>query len=196
MIMRRLSVLSSALFGVLLLAAMPAQAGPRAYNWQSEGSTVGFVLDFGEDEVSGNMPVAQADLQLDFATPSRSAVHVTVDASQAQSSIPFVVEALKGPGVLDTANTPMLSFESRKTTETGRGQARIDGDITVRGVTRPISLNAQLYRPEGSERGDLSNLTIVLTGALSRADFGATGWSDMVGDEVRLTIRAHIQEAS
>ncbi len=186
-----------ALTGALLLVSPGlSQAGIRTYAIEYDQSQVMFAVDFGSDEIKGQMPVAEADLKLDFTNPGRSTVNVSVDASQADTGVDFATQAMKGPDVLDTAHAPLLTFISRRVSETGEpGGAQIEGDITVRGVTRPIILDAKLYRPQGSVEGDLSNLTILLTGALSRTDFGADGWKDFVGDEVRLTIRAHIRQA-
>ena len=64
--------------------------------------------------------------------------------------------------------------------------------MTIRGVARAAVLHATLFRPHGSQPTDLSLLTIHLTGAVLRSDFGAVGWSDMVGDQVRLDIVAQI----
>ena len=66
------------------------------------------------------------------------------------------------------------------------------GDLTIRGVTQPVTLRAELYRTKGSAAGDNSHLTVRLTGRVNRSAFGATGWSDMVGDEVRIIITARI----
>ena len=62
-------------------------------------------------------------------------------------------------------------------------------------VTRPVLLDAMIWRQKGHAPGDLSQLTVRLTGAVLRSDYGATGWADMVGDEVRLTILARIARA-
>ena len=54
-------------------------------------------------------------------------------------------------------------------------------------------LRAQLYRQNGTEVGDRDRMAIVVTGSLSRAAFGADGWSGMAGDRVDLTILARIR---
>jgi polyisoprenoid-binding protein YceI len=68
----------------------------------------------------------------------------------------------------------------------------VEGNVTIRGVTQPMTLAAQIWRQKDSEPGDLSHLTVRLVGTVKRSAFGATGWSDMVGDEVRLDILARI----
>lgn len=177
-----------------LVLATAVWAAPRDYSLDERASDVGFSWVFGEDTFTGTMEIARADLSIDFDEVSNSQVFVAVDASRAEAGFPFATEAMRGPRVLDTANHPLISFRSRSFTRTGPGTARIEGDLTVRGVTRPAALSAQIYRAPGSEAGDLSRLTVLLGGALSRAAFGADGWSDLVGDTVTLDITATIAE--
>ena len=73
--------------------------------------------------------------------------------------------------------------------------AAVDGLITIRGVTRPLTMQAQLFQVAGEAKGDYTHLTISLTGAVMRSEFGAKGWSDMVGDQVRINILARIDLA-
>ncbi len=180
---------------VMILATGPAWAAQTRYALDPQGSTVGFAWDFGADEIKGNMPVAQADLALDFANLPNSTVTVAVDVTGAEAGFPFASQAMKGPRVLDAGQYPHITFVSSAIRRDGDG-ARIDGSITVRGVTRPMVLAAHLYRAEGSATADLSRLTVILTGALSRAAFGADGWSDLAGDEVRLNIRAVLRQVN
>ena len=183
-------------FGLLLCLLLPASAAvaqTSRYAIEPENSSVGFETDFGPDKITGRMPVTQADLSLDFGNVTRSTVAVTLDVSRAQASFPFAAQALKGPKVLDARTFPSITFAS--TSVQGGGEtARIEGDLTIRGVTRPVALDATLYRQQGFALGDNSHLTIRLTGRVLRSDYGATGWADLVGDEVRLDILARIAE--
>jgi polyisoprenoid-binding protein YceI len=177
------------------LWAVAAEAAPRTYVLEPAASEVNFAWDFGADEIRGTMPVASADLIIDFDQLGQSQVDVAVNVAGAEAGFPFATDAMKGPRVLDAANFPLISFVSTSVERTGEGTARIGGNITVRGVTQPMQFAAEIYRQRGSAAGDLSHLVIQLTGALNRSDFGATGWSDLAGDEVRLRILASIAEA-
>jgi polyisoprenoid-binding protein YceI len=177
---------------ILALFALPAGAAPERYTLEPDNSTVAFYWDFGEDEVQGRMPVARADLTIDFADLTQSHVDVAVDASRAEAGFPFASQAMKGPKVLAAGDYPQITFVSTGVRRAGDG-ASIDGRITVRGVTRPITFDAELYRQRGTEAGDRSRLTILLTATLRRSEFGATGWNDMVGDDVRLRIVARVR---
>ena len=179
----------------LALCAAPVWAAPEAYHLQPDLSSVGFETDFGPDKITGTMPVTLADLTLDFAHVAASKVAVTLNAAGAQASFPFAAQAMRGPKVLDTAEFPEISFVSTEVKPDAQG-ATVTGNITIRGVTQPASFHAEIYRQQGTQDGDLSHLTIRLTGAILRSAFGAVGWHDMVGDEVRLNILARIERAN
>lgn len=176
---------------LLLLLALPAQAAPVPYDLQPDQSTVGFETDFGPDHITGEMPVKSARLVLDFDRIANCVIDVSLDVSHADASFPFAAQAMKGPKVLDSASFPEIVFRSTAIRRNGDG-ASVDGDLTIRDVTRPVTLAASIFRQQGSDTGDLSHLTILLTGKVNRSDYGATGWGDIVGDEVRLKITARI----
>lgn len=184
-----------AILALIALLALPAQAATVAYKMDAANSTVAFETDFGPDKITGSFPLEQADLKLDFANVKNCTVEVALDVTGAQASFPFAAQALKGPKVLDAKDHPRMTFES--TSVKGAGDAaEVTGNLTIRGVTKTVTLKAQLFRPQGSAATDLDHLTVKLSGRVNRSDFGATGWSDMVGDEVRILITARIDAAS
>jgi polyisoprenoid-binding protein YceI len=176
---------------LVALAAAAAAAAPADYVLEPQASSVGFETDFGQDRITGRMPVTRADLTLDFDRVANSKVAVTIDVRNAEASFPFAAQAMKGPKVLDARSWPEITFVSTSVRAEGDG-ATVEGNVTIRGVTRPMRLTARIWRQKDSEPDDLSHLTVRLTGKVMRSAFGASGWSDMVGDEVRLDILARI----
>lgn len=174
-----------------LIFALPAQAATIDYALDQAASTVAFETDFGPDLITGSIPLDSADLHLDFDNLRNCTVTVALDVTGARASFPFAAQALKGPKVLDARDHPRMTFESTSVKRAGDA-ADVTGNLTIRGVTRPVTLQARIFRPQGSATDDFSHLTVKLTGRVNRSDFGATGWSDMVGDEVRITITARI----
>lgn len=175
----------------LTAPAPPLRAAPLAYDLQPGQSTVAFETDFGPDHITGTIPLHSADLTLDFDRVANCRIGVTLDVQGAEASFPFAAQALKGPKVLDARAHPKMVFESTAVRAEGDG-ARVQGNLTIRGVTRPVTLDAVIWRQQGHAAGDLSHLTVRLTGKVNRSDFGATGWADMVDDEVRIIITARI----
>ena len=175
-----------------IVVAGLAQAAPADYRLEADRSIVGFEVDFENTVISGTMPVSQADLTLDFDSVAASEVRVTLNPDGARTNIPFATMAMKGRTVLDTNTHPTITFVSTAALKNGPG-AVIEGLVTIRGVTRHVTLDGQLYRQQGTEPGERDRLSILLTGSVSRAAFGASGWPDLVGDEVRLRILARIR---
>jgi polyisoprenoid-binding protein YceI len=184
----------NAAIAVLLIGCAPVFARPVVYALDAANSTVAFETDFGPDKITGDMPVDSATLNLDFDRVGNSQIDVRLGADAASASFPFAAQALKGPKVLDTGNHPDIHFESSSVRATKEG-ADVKGNLTIRGVTKPVTLAAIIWRQKGTKAGDLSRLTLRLTGRVKRSAFGATGWADMVGDEVRIIITARISRA-
>jgi polyisoprenoid-binding protein YceI len=174
-----------------LAVAFPALAVPVAYKLDPEASTVAFETDFGPDIITGTIPLQTADLRLDFDNVANCTISVALDVTGATASFPFAAQALRGPKVLDAASHPQMTFQSTSVARAGNA-AEVTGNLTIRGATRPVTLLVEIFRPKGSAESDRSRLTVRLTGRVNRSDFGATGWSDMVGDEVRIVINARI----
>ena len=185
------ALLSALIALIALVLALPVQAATVAYKMDAANSTVAFETDFGPDKITGAIPLQKADLKLDFDNVANCTVEVALDVTGATASFPFAAQALKGPKVLDAKSHPQMTFES--TSVKGAGEvAEVTGNLTIRGVTRQVTLKAQLFRPQGSAPDELDHLTVRLSGSVNRSDFGATGWADMVGDQVRILITARI----
>ncbi|MDD9716998.1 YceI family protein [Dinoroseobacter sp. PD6] len=173
-----------------LLWPLAGWAAPRPYRL-GPGSTVAFTYRLSGIASGGQIPIRDADLQLDFATVGNSRVTVTMDATGARTTLPLADTAMKGPSVLDTARFPTITYASTamRRTETG---AEVLGDLRVRDVTAPVALTARFFRKPDRAPQDLAELVIELTGGLSRAAFGATGFADLVDDRIDLRILAEI----
>jgi polyisoprenoid-binding protein YceI len=180
-----------------VLTAPSVMAEPTRYELDKTASQVGFIYSLSGADQKGTMPVASAVLMIDPDNLATSAVDVYLDVQNARTGLIFATDALKSPSVLDANQFPTLHFVSTTIRLGANGRlsegAEIDGNVTLRGVTRPITLQAGLFRLQGSAIDDLSHLTVRLTGSINRAEFGANGFGELVGDSVRLDIVAHIK---
>lgn len=179
---------------VLIFAASLASAEPIAYTLNPAESRVGFTWFFGKDAVKGRMAVSAADIVIDFDRVSNSRVAVTLDVANSQAGFPFANQALKAPNMLWVEKFPSIGFRSTRVAQAGTG-AQITGDLTMRGVTRPITLAATILRKADTQPGERDELAVRMTGSVSRSAFGATGWKNEIGDEVQLDILAVIDRA-
>ena len=181
-------------FTAALGIARPAMAAPRPYRLDRENSTVGFSYILNGQRLNGRMPVKSASVIVDVDQPSRSQVEAVLNAARANAGPFYATSAMKSAAVLDTDNFPEIRFVT-KTIENKLNGARVKGEITIRGVTRPIELNATLFRQRGTEEGDRRKLSFLLNGQINRNDFGASGFPKLVGPSIVLNILTRVDLA-
>ena len=184
---------------LLLLCPTLGLAAPANYNLQTDRSTVGFAYALGGAQTQGEMPVRAAQIVIDLNDFSNSSADVTVDVTRARAGLVFATEALKSASVLDAARFPTIRFQSTairlKDPRNLSSGGQIDGLLTIRGVTKPVTLNAAVFRQQGQPADDFSQLSFRISGAVSRSAFGASGYSDLVADIITLDIAARIRLA-
>ena len=183
--------------GAIAAWATAARSAPQPYELLQEQSSVTFTFLVNGTAQTGRVPVSTADIRVDLANLARSSAKVTADIRRARTGFAPVTQALLSASVLDAGTHPIVSFTSTRIRLGAQGRisegARIEGDLTLRGITAPLSLDATLSRPAGSAPDDLSELYVDLTGSLSRNTWGAAGYPDLVADEVRIDIHAEIR---
>lgn len=181
----------------LAFLAQPTLAAPRQYELAAQNARITYTFLLNDAPVKGVVPLDTADLVIDPQNLSSSRADVTADIRRARTGLIFATEALKSPSVLDADRFPLARFKSRRVKLGPDGRlsngATLSGDLTLRGKTRPIELSANVFRASGTASNDFSNLSVNLTGQLSRAEFGATGYQNLVADVVRLDITADIR---
>ena len=183
--------------GAICALARPVTAQSRAYQLVASGSSITFFFTTGGTRQSGRVSIDTAEISVDTSNLSRSRATVTADIRSISTGLVFFTEAIKSPELLDAAAHPIVRFRSRAVRLGARGRisegAQIDGDLTLRGVERPITLDATLSRPARTPPDDLSVLFVHLSGSLNRRDYGATGYAGLADDRVDLDIRAEIR---
>ncbi|SCZ54898.1 Polyisoprenoid-binding protein YceI [Epibacterium ulvae] len=170
---------------------LAVQAAPLSYTLDDAKSEVGFTYSLGGSATGGMMPVETAQLQIDVRDIRNSDIDVTLNARRAKAGLFVATEAMRGPQVLHAKQFPTIRFQTRKITGDLQN-AQVAGDLTIRNVTRPVTLQARLFRKREADLGDLSELEVLLTGDIDRREFGASGFPDLVGPVISLRIRARM----
>jgi len=112
------------------------------------------------------------------------------DASSVSTREPKRDEHLKSPDFFDVAKYPTLSFKSTSVTPSAGGGWKLNGDLTIHGVTKQVSFDVQ---PLSAETKTPFGTTIVgtsATGKINRNDFGVTGGKAgmLLGNDVTITL--------
>jgi polyisoprenoid-binding protein YceI len=175
----------------LLLAPAVLAANPQVYDFDYQASEIAFIYEFSGDRITGRFPDFSASLVLDFDDVRNSSVSVDIDTSTALGGFIFGTQAMRGPKMLDARNFPTIRFVSTSAKLEGNS-ALLEGDLSIREATRPITLKIQIFRASDSLPSERDDLTMTVEGTLNRYDFGVDGYPELVGDDLSILITARI----
>jgi polyisoprenoid-binding protein YceI len=118
---------------------------------------------------------------------------VTFAAASLWSGEPERDDHLRSEDFLHVERFPSISFRSTKVEPAARNEYRVSGDLTIRGVARPVALDVR-YLGQGRSPFDDTRAGFTATTRINRHDFGASWNAEMqdggvvVGDDVFITI--------
>ena len=138
----------------------------------------------------GDFTHATGTARIDPAHPAASTVEVSVPTASVSTTNPTLDGELKGADWLDAAKFPVITFKSRRLSVTGPNQGQIVGDLTLHGVTKPVTLQVQFHGAGPNPMTHAFTAGFDATGTIKRSDFGVTKYLPMVGDDVTLIISA------
>jgi polyisoprenoid-binding protein YceI len=185
----------------LLLSAAPAAAATETYKIDPTHSNVGFSIRHFFSKVPGRFAKYQGTITLDPKDLSTAKVEVTIDAASIDTANADRDKHLRSPDFFDAAKFPQITFVSTGVIAKGANSAVLKGNLTMRGVTKPVELDVEVlgYSPDpwGGYRGGFEAKTKV-----NRQDYGIS-WSKTVegggavlGNEVEILLNVEaIREA-
>ncbi|AQY50617.1 hypothetical protein PWEIH_15203 [Listeria weihenstephanensis FSL R9-0317] len=151
-------------------------------------------------KVKGAFKDFSADLNLDPEDLTTASLVFTVDAASLDTRQAQRDGHLKSPDFFDVDNYPSITFKSTDITSDGDNEYKVTGDLTIREVTKPITLKVEY---EGTSKDPMSGNMVAGfegTGKFNRKDFGLnynaaleTG-GVLIGDEVKLNIQIEISK--
>lgn len=181
--MKRLAIL-------LLALALPGLAAAADYTVQPGSSTLGFSGTFQGETFQGHFEQWNAAISYDPANLAASKFDVTVHTASVQTGDSDRDSALPGEAFFDVAKFPEARFVTTGFRKNGN-QVVADGTLTLRGVSKPVSLQVN-FASQGS------GATLDVSGTVQRLDFGVGSGeyadTSVIGAEVK--IAAHLQLAA
>jgi polyisoprenoid-binding protein YceI len=151
--------------------------------------------------VRGHFKNVRGRMEFDPERPELSSLEVAIPAGSLWTGEPDRDAHLKSADFLDVANHPQIRFASRSVERTGARHYRVAGELSIRGVTRPITLDvdylgewATPYWEGGVDKGPVTRAGFVATATIDRHDFGVS-WNaplankgSVVGADVAIEI--------
>jgi len=175
--------------------ADPASVQAGAYALETHHARVVFSIDhMGFSTWYGDLPGATGSLVLDPKTPSASRLEVTIPTAGVSTTNPVLDGELKSPDWFDAAKYPSITFRSTAVTQTGKTTAKVTGDLTFHGVTKPVTLDVTFHGAGSNPMSKAYTVGFDAKGSLKRSDFGVTKYVPLIGDTVDLTISAPFEK--
>lgn len=140
-----------------------------------------------------------ATLTFDAARPENSTLSVTIDPKSVRTDYPFPKQEnfdakIAGEVFLNSAQYPEIKFVSTRVERLTGNTGKVHGDLTLHGVTKPVSLDVTLNGAKTHPMLGGGALGFSATTKFNRSDFGVKNMVPMVGDEVTVLIEAEFLE--
>ena len=131
-----------------------------------------------------------ATLDWNAENPSESSVSVVINAASIDSGVDVFDGHLNGEKFFDTANHPEITFVSTSVQQTGETTGTIEGDLTIKGTTKPVTLYATFNKADIDQRKNVYRIGFAGKATVKRSDFGVDLLAPAVSDEVDVVIEA------
>lgn len=197
----------TAAFVAAIAMAIPAAAADDlpagTYKLDKHHASLTFTVShLGFSNYTAQFTVFDATLELDPKNPASAKLEATIDPTSLDLPSPpdGFKDELTGPNWLDAAKFPQMTFKSTSVEPTGDKTAKVTGDFTLHGVTKPVTLEVMFNGGYPGLAGIDPNARIGFSakGVLKRSEFGiaygvpAPGTTMGVSDEVQIAIEAEM----
>jgi polyisoprenoid-binding protein YceI len=172
--------------------------GPGRWAVDHHHSSVGFTIrHLGISKVRGRFTDFDADVVVGDSLETTS-VAATIQLASVDTGNADRDAHVQAPDIIDVAQRPTMAFRSTAVVEVDEGEWRIDGEVTIGDVTRPLSLAVEHGGLQESPADGARHAGFEATGELRRSDFGiAPGVpAAMLGDVVRFELDLQLLEPS
>ncbi|MFI4966356.1 MAG: YceI family protein [Caulobacterales bacterium] len=186
---------------LLLVAGSAFAAAPAppagAYVMDKAHTSVTFrVSHLGFSRYTARFATVDGKLKFNPAAPAAMAVEATIDPQSLVLNTPPAGfhDQLMGKSFFDAARYPAITFKSTKVQPTGANTAKVTGDFTLHGVTKPVTLDVTYNGGWAANAMDGARIGFSAHGVLKRSAFGmgfgvpAAGSTLGVGDDVEVMI--------
>ncbi|MEZ4706491.1 MAG: YceI family protein [Caldilineaceae bacterium] len=148
-------------------------------------------------KVRGSFEKFSGAVDFDEDEPTNSSVDVTIDVDSVNTREEQRDGHLKSPDFFDAATYPSITFKSTSAEKTGENQGKLHGNLTIKDVTHPVTLNVE-YAGQAKSPWGTTSAGFTASGKISRKDWGLT-WNQaletggvLVGDDVQFDIEIEL----
>jgi polyisoprenoid-binding protein YceI len=172
----------------LSVLAETRTAAVASANWRIDPARthIAFAIDaVGYPRTHGQFRQFTGRISVDLDRPDRSSVTFHVQSQSVDVGSPPFDDYLRSPAFLDAAHFPSIDFVSQSVEKVDDHTVRLTGDLTLLGVTRPLSVDVAVERPNG---GSSARLLFLAKTSIDRLAFGMNSGFPLVAQQVELVI--------
>ena len=185
--MTKLSKLSAALV-LTAVATAPALAAPETFVIDGTHTFPRFSYShFGYSTQLSRFDKTTGTVVFDKAART-GAVDIVIDARSVNTGYATFNEHIQGEDFLDTAKYPTATFKSTKVVFDGDKPAKVEGNLTLKGVTRPVTLTVTDFKSAPHPMLKKDAIGANAWTVVKRSEFNAGKYAPNVGDDVRIDI--------
>jgi polyisoprenoid-binding protein YceI len=155
--------------GLIFAAFVQSAAANETYQFDQARSTIVFRVHQFLGTTNGKFTQFSGSIDLDRQHPEHSSVSARIQVSSIDTGIKKRDDHLRSPEFFNIAKYSEITFKSRSVKQTGSQSGDIVGDLTLHGVTKPVTLRVKLVTPVSDEARTRWEVT---TEPLKRRDFG------------------------
>ena len=175
-----------ALVALALIAATVAAQARSSWKIDPSQTHALFWVDaIGWPRTTGEFKSFEGHIDIDFERPSLSRVDFRVAAKSVDVNSATMDDYLRSAVFLNVARFPSMGFVSTSVEKRDEHHAQVTGDLTMLGVTRPISLDVEVARKLA---GIHQRVGFTATGVINRLDFGMNSGYPLISDAIHLTV--------
>jgi polyisoprenoid-binding protein YceI len=175
----------------------PAQVRAGTYTLDPAHSKITWSVNhFGFSTYTGQFAGGTGVLTIDPKAPAAATLDVTVDTAAVGTLNKALDDHLKSADFLDVANHPTARFRSTSVVPTGERTADVHGQLTLRGVTKPVTLKATFNQSGVNPVDKVYSLGFDATAKIKRSEFGVSYGLPLVSDEVTLHLEGEFKAKS
>src|ERR1700730_5718479 len=164
-------------------------AATRAQSWRIDEALtwIGFKIDaVGFPTTHGHFAHYRGQVLIDFDRPAKSYTTFTVDSASVDVGSPSFNELVKSTALLDAERFPTMSFTSTQVEKVDSHTARVTGNLTMLGVSKPLTLTVNV-ETDPSAKGRA--VAFVAKGTIARSDFGMKFGIPLIDDALEITVK-------
>ena len=175
----------------LLETMLSAAHDGHLFRIEQSSSRVGFCVDSALKRIKGTFNDFRGGITLDAGANSNGQTMVLIQSGSLDTEGILVRNLLMGENFFDVESHPEILFVSHSFDWTGTDTALLRGDLTLRGVTRPVTFIVTLTP---TEKGNGDVITVEATTAIDRVQFGMDKLENIADNEVQLCISAEARK--